>query len=70
MAEEGSSADNMGKGRGIPRGWRTVGLGLQGEDRHPEITGEDPMKRGPGRPPKNDSSFTTVGKTAEQEQGG
>ena len=70
MAEgEGSTADNMKKGLGIIDGYKTVGMGLKGEADHPEVTGVDPDKRGPGRPPANESSFTTVGKSADQEQG-
>ena len=70
MADEGSTADNMMKGRGIAKGFKTVGQGLQGEESHPEVTGIDPTRKGPGRPPKGESSFTQVGKTVEQEQSG
>jgi len=69
MPEEGSPADNMSKGKGINKGYRVVGQGLEGEENHPEMTGVDPTKRGPGRPPHNESSFRTVGPSAEGEQG-
>lgn len=68
-AGEGSISDHMKKGQGIIKGFQTVGMGLEGEAAHPEITGDDPMRRGPGRPPKNESSFRTVGRTAEEENG-
>ena len=69
MAEgaEGT-ADRIKKGQGIIKGFKTVGMGLKGEENHPEVTGQDPAKRGPGRPPKGENSFTVVGKSAEQEQ--
>ena len=69
MAEEGSTADHMMKGKGISKGFKTVGQGLAGEDTHPEITGIDPDKKGPGRPSHGESSFKVVGPTAEEEQG-
>ena len=69
MAEEGSTADNMMKGKGIAGGFKTVGAGCEGDATHYEVTGQDPTRRGPGRPPLNESSFRVVGKTAEQEQG-
>ena len=67
MAEPGSMAENMGQGKGISKGYKTVGQGLKGEDTHPEITGINPARKGPGRPPANESSFKVVGKTADQE---
>lgn len=66
MPDEGSIADNMGKGKGLVRGFKTVGQGLKGEDTHPEVTGVDPAKKGPGRPTTGES-FKVVGKSAEQE---
>lgn len=66
---EHSSADNMKKGRGISHGYKTVGMGLKGEDKHPEITGEDPMRKGPGRPAKGENSFKVVGPSVDQEGG-
>lgn len=69
MAEEGSTADNMMKGRGKSGGFKTVGQGLKGEATHPEITGIDPDKKGPGRPSHGESSFRTVGPSVEEEQG-
>lgn len=70
MAEgEGATADRMMKGQGIIHGFKTVGQGLKGEKDHPEITGIDPTKKGPGRPTKEESSFTVVGPSVEQEQG-
>lgn len=71
MPEEGSTADNMAKGRGIlpgekdKSGFTPVGMDQSDRD-HPEITGEG--GRGRGRPPK-DQNFTQVGPDAEGEQG-
>ena len=66
---DADTAGRMKKGQGIIGGYKTVGSGLSGEEKHPEITGEDPMKKGPGRPPANESSFKVVGPSADQEQG-
>lgn len=70
MAEGNTTPENMKAGRGIIGGFRVVGNGSEGDANHPTVTGEDASKRGPGRPPKNESSFTEVGKTAEEEQDG
>ncbi len=66
MAEAGSSSDNMQKGKGLVGGFKTVGTGAK-FDEDQTVDNED--KRGPGRPPKEDTPFTTVGKTAEEENG-
>tara|TARA_R110002126_G_scaffold8882_7_gene40925 strand:+ start:99 stop:308 length:210 start_codon:yes stop_codon:yes gene_type:complete len=65
MAEANSSAENMQKGKGIIGGFKTVGTGSDSDNKHPAVTGEDPGRKGPGRPPKNESSFTQVGKPAD-----
>lgn len=71
MAEEGSMADNMAKGRGVfntedGKGHFNI-VGASKSDRdHPDFRGDPQRQR--GRPPK-DQNFRTVGRQSDDEQG-
>jgi len=64
---DSGTAKRMQKGQGIIKDFKTVGLGLAGEDDHPEVTGVDPAAKRPGRPPKGEDNFRVIGRTAEEE---
>jgi hypothetical protein len=59
-----SSSENMKKGLGISKPFKTVDQGYQGDANHPA---DNPPKRSVGRPPKTESSFKEVGPTAQDE---
>lgn len=66
MSDEGSMADNVSKGRGIvdKKDFKVVGADKQ--DR--ETGGHEDASRGPGRP-RQDKTWTQVGKDPEAENG-